>query len=44
MIDEYTQIVAAEEEARVVMRSGIRRANSQTEALQSLQEAQRTET
>lgn len=26
------------------MRSGIRRANSQTEALQSLQEAQRTET
>ena len=46
MIDEYTQIVAGEDEARVIMRSGkprSRRANSQTVALQSHQEAQKSE-
>lgn len=46
VIDEFTYIVAGEDEAGVIMRSGkpwIRWANSQTEALQSNQEAQGTD-
>lgn len=46
MIDECTEIVAGEDEGRVIMRSGkpwIRQANSQTEALRSHHAAQRTE-